>query len=209
MIIRCFQQKNALEVKQSGKTGPLLSIAQKIMDICVYQTKTSLNFWNSVTYIHVYMFKKVWKIDYNTLLKVHTKLPFIKITDSFLTVLILSRAVFIFGQTIFKSRFIQLPQVYPWMPWSALLLLWNISPWVNQFHIIFFSFQFNVLKIQNIYSCSKRHNQCSLTHFLSGSLRWPLAIGPHPSSLTVFNFFNSYWKLNGQLLSFFVQVHLE
>lgn len=116
--------------------------------------------------------------------------------------------MFIFGQTIFQSRFIQLPQVYTWMPWIALLLLWNISSWVNHLHIIylliFFSFQFNVLKIQNIYSCSKRHIQCSLTHLLSGSLRWPLAIGPHPSSLTVFNF-NSSWKLNGQLLSYFVQ----
>lgn len=116
MIIRCFQQKNALEIKQSGKTGPLLSTAQKKMDICVCQTKTSQNFWNSVTYIHVFMFKKVWKIDYNTLLEIHTKLPFIKISDSFRTVLILSRAVFIFGQTHFQSRFIQLPQVYTRMP---------------------------------------------------------------------------------------------
>lgn len=148
MIFRCFQQKNALEIKQSGKSGPLLSTAQKIMDICVYQTKTSQNFWNSVTYIHVYMFKKVWKIDINSLFEICSKLTFIQIIDSFRTVFILYRAVFIFGQTLFQSKFIQLSQVYRWMPWIALLFLWNISSWVNQLHIIylliFLSFQFNV-----------------------------------------------------------------
>lgn len=149
MTFRCFQQKNALKIKQSGKTGHLLSTAQRIMDTCVYQTKTSQIFWNSVTYIHVYWFKKVWKVDINTLLEICTKFTFIKIIDSFRTLLILSRSVFIFGQTLLQSKFIQLPQVFTWMPWIALLLLWNISSWVNHLHIIYvltFSFQYQCFK---------------------------------------------------------------
>lgn len=142
MIFRCFQPKNALEIKQNGKTGHLLSTAQTKMDICVYQTKTSQISWNYVTYIHVYWFRKVWKVDINTLLEICTKLTFIKITDSFRTVLILSRALFIFGQTLLQSTFIQLPQVFSWMPWIKLLLIWNIYSWVNHLNIpyvLFFS----------------------------------------------------------------------
>lgn len=142
MNFRCFQQSNALEIKQNGKTGPLQSTAQRIMDTCVYQTKTSQISWNSVTYIHVYWFNKVWNVDINTLLEICTKLTFTKIIDSFRTVLILSRSVFIFGQTLFQSKFIQLPQVYKWMPWIALLLLWNISSWVNNLHMIYALFFF-------------------------------------------------------------------
>lgn len=142
MIFRCFQQNNALEIKRNGKTGPLESTAQRLMDTCVYQTKTSQISWNSVTYIHVYWFKKVWKVNINTLLVICTKLTFINIIDSFRTVLILSRSVFIFGQTLLQSKFIQLPQVYTWVPWIALLLLWSIYSWVNHLHMIYVLFFF-------------------------------------------------------------------
>lgn len=103
MIFRSFQQKNALEIKRSGKKGHLLSTAQSKMDTCVYQTKTSQISWNSVTYIHVYWFKKVWNIDINTFLEICTKFTFINIIDLFRTVSILSRFVFIFGQTLLQS----------------------------------------------------------------------------------------------------------
>lgn len=71
MRFRCFQQKNALEIKQIGKTGPLLSTARRVMDTCVYQTKILQIFWNSVTYILEYWFKKVWSIDLNTLVGIN------------------------------------------------------------------------------------------------------------------------------------------
>lgn len=112
--------------------------------------------------------KRYGKLIIKTLLEIRTKLTFIKIIESFRTVLFLSRALFIFGQTLFQSRFIQLPQVYTWMPWIALLLLWNISPWVNHLHLIYLLFF--LISIQ----CFKNSEH--------------LAIGLHPSSSTVFNF---------------------
>lgn len=71
MRFRCLQQKNALEIKQIGKTGLLLLTARRVMDTCVHQTKTLQISWNSVTYFHEYWLKKVWKIDIITLVGIN------------------------------------------------------------------------------------------------------------------------------------------
>lgn len=105
MRFRCFQQKNALEIKQSGITGPLLSTVRRVMDTCVHQTKILQISWNSVTYFHKYWLKKVWKIYINTLVGINEYAFWLhsKIFDLFNTVLFRFRYVFVSDQTFFQS----------------------------------------------------------------------------------------------------------